>query len=358
MASLTTVGPRIKSICGMLSDIGRDQSTEVIDLYSPLLKIKNQKSVWVGINLIFPSKKELLVPVTKETKCYIATFHGDPIDSKWIKSTSERLLQYDKNLLKNFIVCSNYPNPQIPQNIKHFQIEHLHLLPKFYGNSNLHLSRPAKYRQFNFSFYSFRPSWYRTALFICLYRLEKAILSFPNNPDLNDKELRNFLKENDIECSFEDLESFLPLPVDNYFESNTDLQHAWSVNNIAYQNCLINVVNESSIEYTGHMSEKSFKPLISKTLPIYSNQAQISRLREFGFKINSSFYDNHPNSIIRQVNTLKNLLKLPNSKLIDVVNEYADHNRDWFFNNFYDKITEENQGVLKELVEYVKNIVD
>jgi hypothetical protein len=359
MLDLSKLGPHIKSVHGLLTEVGRDQTTEVLDLYRPLLSIKNQNSVWLGLNLIFPYEKKLRIPLISHIKCYIATFHGDPIDLKWINSTASILQNFDQRLANNFIVCSNYPKPkQLPEFIKYFQVEHLNLLPRWYDNSSLHLARSSKSRQFNFSYLSNRVTWFRTALFAYLFKLEKAILSFPNTPDLKDLNLIDFLSENNSLWLLDELAEFLPLPLDNYYESICDLQNGWTVNNIAYQNCLINVVNESTLDYDGHMSEKSFKPLISKTLPVYSSLKQIARLTDFGFKFNTSFYDNSPHPIMRQVNTLKNLLNLSNVELINLVNEFSDHNRDWFFNGFHDKVNVDNQIVLNQLVEHVKHIVD
>lgn len=358
MTSLYHLLPAIKSIDGTLDEVVRNTTTEIIDLYKPLEKIKNQKSIWMGLNLIFPSHKNIPIPLTNNIKCYIATFHGDPIDLEWIKFSVTRLnkLNIDHS---RFIVCSNFPRPyDLPDSIKYFQIEHLHFLPKWYGNKELHLARPASQRQFNFSFLSNRESWFRTALFSLLYKFDKAILSFPNKPNLSDKNLISFMEKINSMDILNDLEKFLPIPLDNYFESVHDLQNAWSVNNIAYQNCLINLVNESTIEYCGHMSEKSFKPLISKTLPVYSNLNQIDRLEKFGFKFNKNFYDNSSDPILRQVNSLKNLLNLSNNTLVDLVEEFSEHNRNWFFDNFFDKVHNDNQKEINNLIEYVKNIVD
>ncbi len=358
MTFLTQLPHAIKYLHGTLDEVVRDTTTEIIDLYKPLEKIKNQKSIWMGLNLIFPSHKNIHIPLVNNIKCYIATFHGDPIDLEWLKLSIARLnkLNIDHS---RFIVCSNFPKPHdLSNSIKYFQIEHLHFLPKWYGNKELHLARSASQRQFNFSFLSNREIWFRTALFSLLYKFDKAILSFPNKPNLNDTDLMKFMKKNNVIHILEELDKFLPLPIDNYFESVHDLQNAWSVNNIAYQNCLINVVNESTIEYFGHMSEKSFKPLISKTLPVYSNLNQITRLEEFGFKFNKNLYANNDDPILRQVNTLKNFLNLSNNALVDLVEEFSEHNRNWFFDNFFDKVHNDNQKEINNLIEHVKNIVD
>lgn len=359
MIDLFHLGCSIKSSYGTLDEIGKDYTTEVLNLYHPLTKIKNKKDVWFGLNSIFPSRKEIELPIISSINCFIATFHGDPIDYEWINSSLDRLRKYKTNFEGKFILCSNYPKPEnLPSEIKYFQIEHLHLLPRWYGDKSKNLARPAKFRQFDFSYLSYRVTWFRTALFALLYKLEKGILSFPQLPNFEDQDLINFLKQYDCLDLLDDLKQFLPLPIDSYFESNSDMHNAWSVNSIAYQNCLINVVNESSLFYHGHMSEKSFKPLISKTLPVYSNIEQIGRLREFGFKFNTSFYDNNDNNIIRQVNTLKNLLNLPKKDLLHLVEEFLEYNRNWFFDNFYEKVDSDNQVVFDELVRYVKDIVD
>ncbi len=358
MHSLVNLGPSIKSVYGLLSKVVSNTSTEIIDLYQPLDKLKNQNLIWLGLNLIFPSHKDIQLPIN-DAKCFIATFHGDPLDLDWINLSRKRLI--DANIdPKNFIVCSNIPKSKVKliEDLKYFQIEHLHLLPKWYGNKNLHLARSSVYRQFNFSFLSHREIWFRTALFALIYKFDKGILSFPYIPDLQDINLNKFMQMNSDIKILNNLEKFLPLPVDNYYESIHDLQNAWTVNNIAYQNCLINLVNESTIDYIGHMSEKSFKPLISKTLPIYSSIEQINRLEKFGFKFNKIFYDNNSDPILRQVNTLKNLIDLPRNDLISLVEEFSEHNRNWFFDNFYDKVHNDNQIEINNLIDYVKNIVD
>ena len=354
------IGSTIKSLHGLLSQIGKDQSTELFDLYVPLFnQIKNKDEVWLGLNLIFPSKTDLVLPIVGSIKCYVLTFHGDPIDNAWINSSVERLLKHKgKSFLNNLIICCNGERPDnLISDIKYHRIEHLHLLPRFYGQPQNHLARKAEVRNHKFSFLSHREIWFRTALFMCIYEMG-GIYSFTQKPDFSDEQLLDFLKHNGLSHKINDVLDRLPLPLDNYYEDSINLNDAWSVNNIAYQDCLVNVVNESTIPFKGHMSEKTFKPFISKTLPIFNSINQINRLREFGFAINDSIYNDISDPILFQVNALKKLIDIPKKQLIDLVNEHSQHNRDWFFKGFNEEVNKLNSVAMSNLIQDVKNIVD
>jgi hypothetical protein len=185
-----------------------------------------------------------------------------------------------------------------------------------------------------------------------------GIYSFTQKPDFTDQRLLDFLERNGLMHKIDDMIDRLPLPLDNYYENNINLNDAWSVNNLAYQDCLVNVVNESALSFNGHMSEKTFKPFISKTLPVFSSRQQINRLREFGFRINDSIYDDMDDPILFQVAALTKLINLTRSQLVDLVDEHSQHNRDWFFEGFYAEVNRQNRQAMDDLIADIKNIVD
>ena len=360
MVGSKNIGPTIRSSHGLLSQVGKDTYTELFDLYLPLYNaIANKENVWLGLNLIFPSTSDLQLPLINSIKCYIMTFHGDPIDHEWVMSSISRIRKFKgESFFDNLILCSNGDRPSyLPADVKYYQIEHLHLLPRLFGEAKNHLSRKAEVRHHKFSLLSHRAVWFRTALFMCLYKLD-GVFSFTQQPDFKDERLLSFLRRNDMIHTIDDFMQYLPMPLDNYYENPGDLNNAWSVNNIAYQDCLMNVVNESSIPYKGHMSEKSFKPFISKTLPIFNSKKQIQRLREFGFLIDDSIYEDNNDPILYQVNTIKKLLTWSKNQLIDLVNQHSTHNREWFFTDFNEEVSRQNLGTMQRLIADVKNIVD
>lgn len=56
--NLRDIGPAIAYDHGLLSEIGRNHRTEILDLYRPLYeKVRNKDAVWFGLNLIWPGQE-------------------------------------------------------------------------------------------------------------------------------------------------------------------------------------------------------------------------------------------------------------------------------------------------------------
>lgn len=350
---------RIKHIIGNLQ-ISRDTSTEIYDLYQPLYSATNQyERVWIGLNLIWPSITNLDLPFIDKIKCYVCTFHGDMIDESWVRSQIHTIVNYKPPFRSDILIlCNDLDRPLwLDNGVRYHRIEHLHYLTKMYGDKIKHMSRPVKARQHTFSFLSHRPNQSRTMLLMHLYKLG-GIISFPHSVNLDDPELLKYCQDNKLMQALENIREFTPCPLDDYYLDPTSTSRGWGVNNIAYQDCLINVVNETSLS-NGYMSEKSFKPFISGTLPVFSNTVQINRLRAFGFRINDSYYDLHINDpIMFTVTALKSLLALNRDDLLELVNEHRDHNRNWFFDGFFDRLQSMNMNAFPLLIEDIRSLID
>jgi len=359
--NLRDIGPALAYDHGLLSEIGRNHRTEILDLYRPLYeKVRNKDAVWFGLNLIWPGQEGLNLPLVPGIQCYVITFHGDPIDAEWLTAQLQQMKTYWPRFdLKNIILVSNaVSSSQFPDITVH-RLDHLHLLRKWYGNPDIHMFRSADVRRHKWGFASYRSSWPRTALATCIIDKPDGIFSVAHIPDYLDNSLLDFITTHRLSKSFEKLQRSIPCPMDDYYQSPTDLSHAWSVNNLLYQDCVINVVVESSPYYgEGFMTEKSFKPLISGSLPLFNDKRWVQRLREFGFQIEDHYYDDHHDPIIRQSNTLDKLLRMPTNDLINLASENAEHNRSWFFDGFYETVSSSNHKKMEELIAMVKKIVD
>lgn len=344
--------------------------TEVLDLYRPLHDaVVNRQHVWFGLNLIHPSQKNLQLPTTEDIKCYILTFHGDPIDRPWIAKQINRLRELRPNFdLKNLIIVSNSDRIDLTRimvdcpgvnHLTYFNIEHLHYLVRWYGDKTQHQFRSPEVKKHKWSYLSFRPMIDRTLLACCLINQPDGVFSMPIRPDFDDQELLANVAKYNLQYQFELLKKSVPCPLDDYYEHREDLKHAWSVNNLAFQDCLFNIVNESAVVPSDYMSEKSFKPFISGCLPVFGSPTQIPKLEHFGFKINADLYkfnDEHP--IIKQFLCVDYLLSLPRTELLDLVNEHREYNRNWFFGGFYDTVTRLNKPNMDKLISFVKEVVD
>lgn len=366
-ANFNNIASYIKDDFGYLSN---NYYTEVLDLYRPLHDaVVNHHHVWFGLNLIHPSQQNLAVPITDDIKCYILTFHGDPIDIRWISIQINRLRNLRPTFdLRNLIIVSNSDNIDLTRimidcpgvnNLTYFNIEHLHYLVRWYGDKTQHQFRSPEVKKHKWSYLSFRPMVDRTLLACCLINQPDGVFSMPIRPDFDDQELLANVAKYNLQYQFELLKKSVPCPLDDYYEHREDLKHAWSVNNLAFQDCLLNVVNESSGIPAGYMSEKSFKPFIAGCLPVFSSLTQRNKLEQFGFKINSNIYQsNGEHPVIEQAHTVDYLLSLPGTELLKLVNEHREYNRNWFFNGFYDTVTALNKPNMDNLIKFVKEVVD
>ena len=367
-ANFNNIASYIKDDFGYLNN---NYYTEVLDLYRPLYDaVDNHHHVWFGLNLIHPGQQGLEVPVTDDIKCYVLTFHGDPIDLPWISGQIARIkssrLDFD---LKNVVIVSNSRNLDLTSimisnpgvnTLTYFNIEHLHYLVHWYGTAEQHQFRSPEVKMHKWSYLSFRPMADRTLLACCLIDQPNGVFSMPVIPNFNDSDLLANVEKYHLQEQLELVKKSVPCPLDDYYEHSVDLKHAWSVNNLAFQDCLCNVINESATIPADYMSEKSFKPFIAGCLPVFGSLSHVDKLEQFGFKINRSIYESgtaHP--VIKQANTVKQLLALPRSDLLDLVNEHREYNRDWFFNGgFYAAVTAMNQPIIEKLISFVKEVVD
>jgi hypothetical protein len=344
--------------------------TEVLDLYKPLYDaVVNRQHIWFGLNLIHPGQQGIEVPVTDDIKCYVLTFHGDPIDLLWISTQINRLRDLRPTFdLKNLIIVSNSDNIDFTtikvncpgvNSLTYFNIEHLHYLVHWYGDRNKHQFRLPEVKKHIWSYLSFRPMADRTLMACCLVDKPNGVFSMPIVPNFDDRELLTNVDKYNLHSQLELLKKSVPCPLDDYYEHHEDLKHAWSVNNLAFQDCLFNIVNESAVIPIDYMSEKSFKPFIAGCLPVFGSSSQINKLEKFGFKINRSLYqlsDKHP--VIAQADIVNWLLALSETQLLELVNEHREHNRNWFFDGFYDVVTTLNKPNMDKLINFVKEVVD
>jgi hypothetical protein len=200
----------------------------------------------------------------------------------------------------------------------------------------------------------------RTLLACYLINQLNGVFSMPVVPDFDAAELLARIEQYGLQDQLVRLKQSVPCPLDDYYEHSVDLKHAWSVNNLAFQDCLFNIVNESATVPDDYMSEKSFKPFIAGCLPVFKTKNQINKLIKFGFKINQAIYVHETaDPVIAQWHTIKSLLALADTELLALVDEYRDYNRDWFFNGgFYSTVVELNKPVMEKLISFIKEVVD
>lgn len=355
--NLRNVGRYLRHNYGRFDQVGNDYYTEVFDLYKPLYqRVKHKEKIWFGLNLIRPTDAAIELPNDPDIDCYILTFHGDPVDNSWIDSQVKRLTELRPDFDLNRIIVVTDHSREFSKTLRYFHLEHLHQLPLLYGKQDQYLMRPPEQRSHTWSLLSGRPTWQRAALMSAmLYFKDGILISARDDFDWKDERLLNACAALGVEKNLEDLKNFLPSPLD---ENEVSTEHSWSTNNIAYQDVICNIVNESTMfsdDHREYLSEKSFKPFIGGCLPIVDSFSRSDRLRDFGFEVEETIYQPYANAIKIQTQALTTIMHWSSPK--QILKDIQEHNRNWFFDGFRRRMIARNEILIEELIDYVNNIV-
>lgn len=336
--SLRDVPAKLHSKYGELQHLWNYDATETEDIYCDLGFVANKDQYWFGLNLIKPNFD---LPNEPWIKKYILTFHGDPIDEYWLLDQLKTIPQH------KIIVFSGHTPSFIDDLVETYSICHLHLLSKWYAPQEHFITRPLAQRKFKWSMLANRETPERTVLASLLLNDKNGILGINYKPSI-EQDTALFMQQ------IQKLSESCPILFDDLCMHSEDIYLGWNCNNIAYQDCLINYVAESDYE-TDFLSEKTFKCVVSGTVPIFTSWPKARHFIGLGFKyplelINFLRSNQNINHFERCQKLVEYINTLEKQQIVNMYSKLAKHNREYFYTKFYNRFSSANSETLHNFV--------
>jgi hypothetical protein len=324
-------------------------------LLSFLKRVSTQKRVC----LIDVVNWQTRVPST-DYDIYIICSFGEFVNETLLTS-----IDTDERFKDKYVVflTSQYWFQNRFENIKVFEIEHLHTITRFFNPT---VTKDLVDRSHTHGLLSRRTAFHKSYTLVNLLERfpEDLLYTFVHAPD----------HEYKLETLDQDLDVFYPgirltehqLSILRHLHTNPTSVDGlqWSVDNNIYQESKLMWAPESifvSREYapTAYLTEKTFKAIVSRSpFVLIGQQHSYTRLDELGFatyedqfNINFDLQSDHDRfgSIINLMDTF-DFDEFVSSKQTQ---EIADYNYNYFFNGFVDYVNKQSEEKIQAVLDYI-----
>lgn len=310
-------------------------NSEIFDIYKFLTKLKKSQNIYIAYNPIWPSNQNINVPLNKDL--YILGWGGELIDLMWIKKLLTQIPE-EKIILLSDLEFTN-------TKIKTFRFIHHHYLTKLFESTKSHKIDFKNYQKRNFK------------SSVLIHRATKDKIKLIDLLSNNKNILHNF--------------DVFPKNITDIKTIKNSLlwdKDPWEWRIPPFLDCLTNITCESICDNSSHFSaytyltEKSFKPIMAGCVGLHYGQVNgYKKLKEYGFKTADSLgftYDTIFNESSR-FETFKNeILHFIDSNLdYEKLEEIVLHNYNYYWNDFFDFISEKNKIEEKKCIDYITNIL-
>lgn len=339
------------------------QNSEIGNLLDFLQQIKRSYRVWLIDNLdygtAFPKAG---------FDIYIVGCFGEAASYDFLKQLNDSYS--DKRLI---CLTAQAVNLQGLNNIKVFNIEHLHTLINFFPKTNttdlaqrvnLHSILTRRLELHRILFTAFLLTSHRK-VFYSMVKLPGAEYSNPKADWMTkfspDEFLQSINNKFDYKCSNTVANKIKELLTETRIVDGNQ----WDTSNDAYQNTIVHWINETifmteGLSPTAYITEKTIKPIVSRTPFVVLGQINTyQRLKRLGFRIYDNVFDIDFDQGIES-NRIEKIHKLMvqldqatiDSKL-DKLQADANWNYEYFYKGFAEHCKSLNSIAINEIIEYI-----
>lgn len=339
------------------------QNSEIGNLLDFLQQIKRSYRVWLIDNLDYGTKFP-----KSGFDIYVVGCFGEAARYDFLK-------QLNDCYSNKKIICltPQAVNLQGLDNIKVYNIEHLHTLINFFPKTN---TTDLAQRDYLHSILTRRLELHRilfTALLLnshqkVLYSMVKLPGAEYSNPKadwmtkfLPDEFVQSINNKFGYLCNTAIANKIKELLTETRVVEGTQ----WDIANGAYQNTIVHWVNETifmteDLSPTAYITEKTIKPIVSRTPFVVLGQINTyQRLKRLGFRIYDNVFNidfDHGTESDRIEKIHKLIVQLDQTTVnsnLDKLQSDADWNYEYFYKGFAEHCKSLNSIVINEIIEYI-----